>query len=248
MRARSTPHSLETLRPAAVPPEPRWRVREAREAAGRGARERRTAPARAGAKSATSTSRARRLLLVATDRLSAFDVVLPTPIPDKGRVLTALSLFWFGRTADLVANHLSSRPRVLPAAVRDDPRSPGRAMLVQARRRRSRSSASRAATWRGSGWTEYARDGTVCGVALPAGLVESDRLPEPIFTPTTKAEAGHDLPLTLEETGDLVGRRARRTAEGAHAHDLRAGRGDRAANAASSWPTRSSSSASARAS
>jgi len=144
-----------------------------------------------------------RLLIVATDRISAFDAVLPTPIPDKGRVLTGLSLFWFDRTADLVGNHLvSAEPRDLPSGFDDD--LPGRAMLVRRADVVPVECVARGYL-SGSGWTQYAVDGRVCGVALPSGLVESDRLPEPIFTPTTKAAAGHDLPLAPEEARDLVG-------------------------------------------
>jgi phosphoribosylaminoimidazole-succinocarboxamide synthase len=147
-----------------------------------------------------------RLLLVATDRISAFDVVLPDPIPDKGRVLTGLSLFWFDQTRDLVANHLlSADRRDFPGTFRDEPALAGRAMLVK-----------RAVVipvecvvrvyLTGSGLKQYLAEGHVCGVPLPPGLGESDRLPEPIFTPTTKASEGHDLPLTFEATADLVGK------------------------------------------
>jgi phosphoribosylaminoimidazole-succinocarboxamide synthase len=144
-----------------------------------------------------------RLLIVATDRISAFDAVLPTLIPDKGRVLTGLSLFWFDRTADLVGNHLvSAEARDMPSGFDDD--LPGRAMLVKRAEVVPVECVARGYL-SGSGWAQYVADGRVCGVALPPGLTESDRLPEPIFTPTTKAAAGHDLPLTLEEVRDLVG-------------------------------------------
>jgi phosphoribosylaminoimidazole-succinocarboxamide synthase len=144
-----------------------------------------------------------RLLLVATDRISAFDVILPTPIPDKGRVLTGLSLFWFERTADLVANHLLSSD---PAdAGSDDPDLAGRALLVRRADVIALECVARGYL-SGSGWAQYRREGRVCGIALPAGLRESDLLPEPIFTPTTKAAEGHDLPLTPAEAADLVGR------------------------------------------
>jgi phosphoribosylaminoimidazole-succinocarboxamide synthase len=142
-----------------------------------------------------------RLLLVATDRISAFDVILPTPIPDKGRVLTGLSLFWFDRTADLVANHLVSAD---PSAGGFAPDLAGRALLVRRADVIALECVARGYL-SGSGWSQYRRDGSVCGVALPPGLVESDRLPEPIFTPTTKASEGHDLPLTPAEAADLVG-------------------------------------------
>lgn len=144
-----------------------------------------------------------RLLIVATDRISAFDAVLPTPIPDKGRVLTGLSLFWFERTSDLVGNHLvSADPHDLPDGPGDD--LAGRAMLVKRADVVAVECVARGYL-SGSGWKQYAAQHAVCGVALPGGLVESDRLPEPIFTPTTKADIGHDLPLTFDETRDLVG-------------------------------------------
>jgi phosphoribosylaminoimidazole-succinocarboxamide synthase len=149
-----------------------------------------------------------RLLLVASDRLSAFDVVLPTPIPDKGRVLTGLSRFWFDRTGDLVDNHLVGvAPEDIPgvdlaAADADDLR--GRMMLC----RRVEPLAIEVIVrgyLAGSGWKDYGRTGAVCGIPLPAGLRESDRLPEPLFTPSTKAEEGHDENITLEEAANLVG-------------------------------------------
>ena len=146
-----------------------------------------------------------RLLLVASDRISAFDVVLPTPIPDKGRVLTGLSAFWFDRTRDLVANHLISIDRAsFPAPFADDEELAGRATLVRRANVVPVECVARGYL-SGSGWKQYREEGHVCGVPLPAGLVESDRLPEPIFTPTTKASTGHDLPLTPMETADLVG-------------------------------------------
>ncbi len=148
-----------------------------------------------------------RLLLVATDRISAFDVVLPDPIPDKGRVLTGLSSFWFDRTADLVPNHVVSDGRRGDSRRRSPAcrRSPV-ARCSSARRRSCRWSAWRAGTSPARAGPNTQRTGAVCGVPLPGGLVESDRLPEPIFTPTSKAEAGHDLPLTPEEAVDLVGK------------------------------------------
>jgi len=146
------------------------------------------------------------LLLVATDRLSAFDVILPNPIPDKGRVLTAFSLFWFERTKDLVGNHLLTANRwEFPSPFGEETFLSGRATLVKRAEVVPIECVARGYL-SGSGWREYDERGSVCGVELPAGLVESDRLPEPIFTPTTKAAEGHDLPVTLEETADLVGR------------------------------------------
>ena len=142
-----------------------------------------------------------RLLIVATDRLSAFDHVLPTPIPDKGRVLTLLSAFWFERTATLVPNHLLTldlRPLGLPDELQD------RAMVVRRARRIDVECVVRGYL-AGSAWEEYRERGTVGGVALPAGLRPGDRLPEPLFTPATKAAAGHDENITVARLADLVG-------------------------------------------
>jgi phosphoribosylaminoimidazole-succinocarboxamide synthase len=145
------------------------------------------------------------LLLVATDRISAFDVVLPTPVPDKGRVLTGLSLFWFDRTADLVGNHLLTAELArFPEPFATDPSLAGRAMLVRRAEVIPIECVARGYL-SGSGWKQYRDDRSVCGVPLPPGLVESERLPEPIFTPTTKAAEGHDLPLTPAAAADLVG-------------------------------------------
>jgi phosphoribosylaminoimidazole-succinocarboxamide synthase len=147
-----------------------------------------------------------RLLLVATDRISAFDVVLPDPIPDKGRVLTGLSSFWFDRTADLVSHHiLSADPSAFPPPFAGVPALAGRAMLVRKATVVPMECVARGYL-AGSGWAQYRTTGAVCGVPLPDGLIESDRLPEPIFTPTSKAEAGHDLPLDPAQAVDLVGR------------------------------------------
>jgi phosphoribosylaminoimidazole-succinocarboxamide synthase len=146
------------------------------------------------------------LLLVASDRISAFDVVLPTPIPDKGRVLTGLSLFWFDRTSDIVPNHvLTADLRKFPDAFAGDAELSGRAMLVKRAQVVPVECVARGYL-SGSGWKQYQQEQNVCGVPLPAGLVESERLPEPIFTPTTKAAEGHDLPLTPSETEELVGK------------------------------------------
>jgi phosphoribosylaminoimidazole-succinocarboxamide synthase len=147
-----------------------------------------------------------RLLLVATDRISAFDVVLPDPIPDKGRVLTALSGFWFSRTEDLVANHVvSTDRRSFPGPFSDEPALAGRSVLVRRAAVIPIECVARGYL-SGSGWAQYRERGEVCGVPLPTGLGESDRLAEPIFTPTTKAGSGHDLPLTPAEAIDAVGR------------------------------------------
>ena len=145
-----------------------------------------------------------RLVMVASDRISAYDVVLPTEIPDKGRVLTGLSLHWFARTADIVPNHLLS---VLPAELPSEFRTPdlaGRTMLVRRLRMLPIECVARGYL-AGSGWRDYRETGAVCGHPLPAGLRQGDRLPEPIFTPATKAEEGHDENLTRAEAAGLVG-------------------------------------------
>jgi len=143
-----------------------------------------------------------RLLLVASDRISVFDVVLPDEIPDKGRVLTGLSSFWFERTHDIVANHMiSCDPTDFPETAGD---VGGRAMLVRATRPVRLECVVRGYVF-GSAWKEYRERGTVGGIRVPAGLAEAERLPEPLFTPTTKAESGHDLPLTPDEAIALVG-------------------------------------------
>ena len=148
-----------------------------------------------------------RLLLVASDRISAFDVVLPTAIPDKGRILTGLSRYWFAATADLVPNHLlGTDPRTLPepfAAAADELR--GRVMICRTVEVLPIEVIVRGYI-AGSGWKEYLRDGTVSGIALPAGLRQSERLPAPIFTPSTKATVGHDENITFDQAADLVGR------------------------------------------
>jgi phosphoribosylaminoimidazole-succinocarboxamide synthase len=146
-----------------------------------------------------------RLLIVATDRLSAFDVVFPTPIPDKGRVLTQLSLFWFEKLADVVPNH------VISAANFDGELAPhaaaleGRAMIVRRTEPVPIECVVRGYI-SGSGWKDYQKTGAICGIPLPAGLRESDRLPDPIFTPSTKATSGHDENISFEETIARIGR------------------------------------------
>lgn len=146
------------------------------------------------------------LLIVTADRLSAFDVVLPTPIPDKGRVLTALSYFWFERTRSILPNHLSDTPleRVLP-----DPGErrdlEGRTMVVR-RLKPLPVEAIVRGYLAGSGWKEYQKTGRVCGIPLAPGLREADKLPEPIFTPSTKAEAGqHDENIHFDQAVELLG-------------------------------------------
>jgi len=141
-----------------------------------------------------------RLLMVASDRISAYDVVLPTLIPDKGKVLTGLSLFWFDHTSELVQNHLLSTD--VPDEVR------GRALLVRKLEIFPIECVVRGYL-SGSGWREYQSDGSVCGIALPSGLRESDHLPEPIFTPATKAEIGeHDENIDFDRAAEIVGDRA----------------------------------------
>ncbi len=142
------------------------------------------------------------LLLVATDRISAFDFVLDTTIPDKGKVLTKLSLWWFERLADLVPNHLVEVPVDVPVP----PEFAGRAMAVRPLRMVQAECVARGYL-AGSGLTEYRRDGRVCGIALPDGLEEGSRLPEPIFTPATKApRGGHDENITFAELARSAGR------------------------------------------
>jgi phosphoribosylaminoimidazole-succinocarboxamide synthase len=145
------------------------------------------------------------LLMVASDRISAFDSVLPTDIPDKGRVLTALTLFWLEKTSDIVPNHLLTADAArFPAPFTGDPELAGRAMLVKRADMVPVECVARGYL-SGSGWKEYGVSQSVCGVPLPTGLVESDRLPEPIFTPATKAETGHDENISLERAGALIG-------------------------------------------
>jgi len=141
------------------------------------------------------------LLIVASDRISTYDVVHPTPIPDKGAVLTGLSTFWFERTDGIVANHMLSVSDGVPSEVR------GRGMLVRKLEMLPIECVVRGYL-SGSGWKDYQRTGEVCGIAVPAGLSESDRLPEPIFTPATKAVEGHDENIDFERAAELVGDRA----------------------------------------
>ena len=140
------------------------------------------------------------LLLVASDRISTYDVVHPTPIPDKGRVLTGLSAFWFDRTGEIVPGHVVSVSDGVPEEAR------GRAMLVRRLDMLPVECVVRGYIT-GSGWKDYQATGAVSGIALPAGLRESDRLPEPLFTPSTKAETGHDEAIDFEGAVDLIGDR-----------------------------------------
>jgi phosphoribosylaminoimidazole-succinocarboxamide synthase len=146
------------------------------------------------------------LLIVATDRISAFDYVLGSGIPDKGKVLTQLSAFWFGRTHGIVPNHLLTMDvSAFPADLRHhrDVLN-GRAMLVRKTNPVPIECVARGYL-SGSGWKEYAAHGSVCGIPLPAALRESDRLPEPIFTPATKATSGHDVNISETDAGQLIG-------------------------------------------
>ena len=149
------------------------------------------------------------IILVATDRVSAFDVILPTPVPDKGRILSTLSVFWFARTSHIIDNHLLlHRVRDFPApwsevGARND--WDGRAMLCRRAEVLPVECVVRGYL-SGSGWKQYQQTGEVCGVQLPPGLRESDKLPSPIFTPTTKADLGdHDAPISWGQTVDLLG-------------------------------------------
>jgi len=141
------------------------------------------------------------LLMVASDRISTYDAVHPTPIPDKGKVLTGLSVFWFERTAGIVANHLISTVDGVPDEAR------GRALVVRKLQMLPVECVVRGYIT-GSGWKDYQATGAVSGIALPAGLRESERLPEPIFTPSTKADVGHDEAIDFEGAVALVGDRA----------------------------------------
>ncbi len=145
-----------------------------------------------------------KLLIVATDRLSAFDVILPTPIPDKGRVLTQLSLFWFDLLRDVIPNQVLSATD-FPApfdAYREE--LAGRSMLVRKTAPLPIECVVRGYL-SGSGWKDYQRTGEICGITLPSGLRESDRLPEAIFTPATKAATGHDENISFERAASLIG-------------------------------------------
>jgi phosphoribosylaminoimidazole-succinocarboxamide synthase len=146
-----------------------------------------------------------RLLIVATDRLSAFDVVLPTPIPDKGRVLTQLSLFWFEKLAKLIPNHVISASNFSGELAPYSAELEGRAMLVRRTEPLPIECVVRGYI-SGSGWKDYQKTGSICGIGLPAGLRESDRLPDPIFTPSTKATTGHDENISFDETIARIGR------------------------------------------
>ena len=140
------------------------------------------------------------LLLVASDRISTYDVVHPNPIPDKGAVLTGISAFWFERTASIVPNHVISYTDGVPEEAR------GRGTVVKKLEMLPVECIVRGYIT-GSGWKDYQANGTVCGVRLPQGLRESDQLPEPIFTPSTKADVGHDEAIDFERAAELIGDR-----------------------------------------
>ncbi|MBF0537533.1 MAG: phosphoribosylaminoimidazolesuccinocarboxamide synthase, partial [Nitrospirae bacterium] len=147
------------------------------------------------------------LLMVATDRLSAFDVVLPSGIPSKGEILTRLSVFWFGLVEDIVGNHLvSTDVNDFPGLTQEDRAIlSGRTMLVKKATPMPVECIVRGYIT-GSGWKDYQRSGSLCGIPITEGLQESQRLPQPIFTPSTKADTGHDINISLEETASIVGR------------------------------------------
>jgi phosphoribosylaminoimidazole-succinocarboxamide synthase len=142
-----------------------------------------------------------RLLLVASDRISTYDVVHPTPIPDKGKVLTALSVFWFERLAAVVPNHFVSATEGVPDEVR------GRALVVRKLEMLPLECVVRGYIT-GSGWKDYQATGAVSGIALAPGLEESEQLPQPIYTPSTKADVGHDEPIDFDQSVELLGDRA----------------------------------------
>ena len=153
------------------------------------------------------------LLIVATDRLSAFDVVLPVGIPDKGKVLNQISAYWFGQTKNIIPNHvietiydIKSLDKYLPTAnlLKNSEYLAGRSMVVKKVKRLPVECVVRGYL-AGSGWAEYKKSGTICGISIPKGMQESQELTEPIFTPTSKADSGHDEPMTLDGVKKLIG-------------------------------------------
>ena len=144
------------------------------------------------------------LLMVATDRISAFDVVLPTAIPDKGAVLNQISAFWFREAAHIVPNHFVSLATDRADELNIPHEVARRAMVVRRAERIDIECVVRGYIT-GSAWSEYKSDGTVAGLPMPSGMKEGDRFPEPLFTPTTKAEVGHDEPMTIAEVEEMVG-------------------------------------------
>jgi phosphoribosylaminoimidazole-succinocarboxamide synthase len=148
-----------------------------------------------------------RLLIVVTDRLSAFDVVLPDAIPDKGKVLNQIALFWFENTTDIVRNHILEwdTDRYPENLMKHADQLRGRSVIVTKAKTFPVECVVRGYL-SGSGWEEYRKNGSVCGITLPPNLQESDRLEEPIFTPTTKADEGHDMPISMEQVVELIGK------------------------------------------
>jgi phosphoribosylaminoimidazole-succinocarboxamide synthase len=153
-----------------------------------------------------------RLLIVASDRISAYDVIMPTGIPDKGRLLTGLSLWWFEFLKDITPNHLiTTDVRRMPPPAKTHARLlAGRTMLCRKAKVFPVECVVRGYL-AGSGWKEYQQSGTVCGVKLPPGLKQCDRLPQPIFTPATKAESGHDENISFERAAEIIGEKAATT-------------------------------------
>jgi phosphoribosylaminoimidazole-succinocarboxamide synthase len=153
------------------------------------------------------------LLIVATDRISAFDVILPNGIPGKGEVLTLMSAFWFEKTKHIVANHLKEvlvdtadlNSHLPPESAFDVPAYLSRRAMIVKKAGRLPVECVVRGYLSGSGWAEYKKSSSICGINLPEGLVESQELPEPIFTPTSKADTGHDLPLTMKEVASMIG-------------------------------------------
>jgi phosphoribosylaminoimidazole-succinocarboxamide synthase len=148
-----------------------------------------------------------RLLFVATDRISAFDCIMPNGIPRKGEVLTQISYFWFGQTAGIVENHLTGQSGdALPPELQKFSELLGHRSMVVKKTQPLAIECVVRGYLAGSGWKDYQKTGCVCGIKLPAGLRDSSRLPEPLFTPATKAETGHDENISFEEAGRIVGR------------------------------------------
>ena len=183
------------------------------------------------------------LLIVQTDRLSAFDVILPTPIPGKGEVLTAVSNFWFKKLGNIIPNHLSGiDPESVVKTDAERAQVRGRAFVTKKLKPLPIEAIVRGYLV-GSGWKDYKKTGAVCGIQLPAGMQEAQKLPQALFTPSTKAAAGaHDENISFEEAKEITGRRYGRTSEECHAGALHPGSGIRAHHAASSLPTPSSNS------
>ena len=148
-----------------------------------------------------------RMLIVTTDRISAFDVILPTPIPGKGRILTEVAQFWFHRTAHMIPNHLDEDFDVNPLLTPEERKQISRRAMVVKKLKPLPIEAIVRGYLIGSGWKEYQQSGTVCGIPLPEGLPKAAKLPEPLFTPSTKAEVGdHDINITFDDMADKIGR------------------------------------------